>query len=63
LPRATRAFELAGLAVIPASTNYVAQRPFAPYQLVPNPTALRHSHIALREWASQLHHHLLALVD
>jgi uncharacterized SAM-binding protein YcdF (DUF218 family) len=63
MPRAQRAFELAGLAVIGAPTGYTAQRPFAPYQLIPGPTALRESHVALREWASQLHHHALALVD
>lgn len=63
MPRAQRAFELAGLAVIAAPTGYSAQRPFAPYQLIPGPVALLHSHVALREWASQLHHHLLALVD
>ncbi len=63
MPRAQRAFELAGLAVISAPTGYTAQRPFAPYQLIPGPVALLHSHIALREWASQLHHHVLALVD
>jgi uncharacterized SAM-binding protein YcdF (DUF218 family) len=63
MPRAQRAFELAGLAVIGAPTGYTAQRPFAPYQLIPGPIALRESHVALREWASQLHHHALALVD
>ena len=63
MPRARRAFELAGLLVIPAPTGYSGQRPFAPYQLIPGPGALRQSHIALREWASQLHHHVLALVD
>jgi len=63
MPRAKRAFELAGLAVVAASTGYTAQRPFASYQLIPNPTALRESHIALREWISQLHHHVLALID
>ena len=63
MPRAQRAFELAGLAVITAPTGYTAQRPFAPYQLIPGPAALLHSHVALREWASQLHYHILALVD
>jgi uncharacterized SAM-binding protein YcdF (DUF218 family) len=63
MPRAERAFELAGLAVIAAPTGYSAQRPFAIYQLIPGPTALRESHIALREWVSQLHYHVLALVD
>lgn len=63
MPRAKRAFELAGLAVIGAPTGYTGQRPFAPYQLIPGPIALRESHVALREWISQLHHHALALVD
>jgi len=63
MPRAQRAFELAGLAVIAAPTGYSAQRPFAPYQLIPGPVALLHSHVALREWASLLHHHVLTLVD
>ena len=63
MPRAQRAFELAGLAVVAAPTGYTAQRPFAPYQLIPGPTALRDSHIALREWISQLHYHVLALID
>ena len=63
MPRAQRVFERAGLAVVPAPTGYTAQRPFAPYQLIPGPTALLHSHVALREWASQLHYHVLALVD
>ncbi len=63
MPRAQRVFELAGLAVVSAPTGYTAQRPLAPYQLIPGPTALLHSHVALREWASQLHHHVLALVD
>lgn len=63
MPRAQRAFELAGLVVTPAATGYTAQRPFAPYQLIPGPSALLRSHVALREWASQLHYHVLGLVD
>ena len=63
MPRAQRAFELAGLAVIAAPTGYTGQRPFAPYQLIPGPIPLRESHVAIREWISQLHHHVLALVD
>jgi uncharacterized SAM-binding protein YcdF (DUF218 family) len=63
MPRARRAFELAGLTVIPAPTGYTGQRPFAAYQLIPGSNALLHSHVALREWASQLHHHVLALFD
>ena len=63
MPRAQRAFELAGMAVVSAPTGYTAQRPLAPYQLIPGPAALLHSHVALREWASQLYYHLLALID
>lgn len=63
MPRAQRAFELAGLSVIAAPTGYSAQRPFAPYQLIPGPNALRESHIALREWASQMHRHVLPYFD
>ena len=59
MPRATRVFERNGLSVVPAPTGYTGQRPFAMYQLVPGPSALRESHTALREWASQLHHHVL----
>ncbi len=63
MPRAQRAFELAGLLVVPAPTGYSGQRPVAAYQLIPGPAALLHSHIALREWLSQLHYYLLAAVD
>lgn len=63
MPRAQRAFELAGLVVIAAPTSYSGQRPFAPYQLIPGPRALRDTHVALREWAAQLHHHVLLMFD
>ncbi|HVE90085.1 MAG TPA: YdcF family protein [Burkholderiaceae bacterium] len=63
MPRAQRAFERAGLAVNPAATGYTAQRPLAPYQLIPGPAALLHSHVALREWTSQLHHHVLEMLE
>ena len=63
MPRSQRLFELSGFAVVPAATNYTGQRPFAPYQLVPGPRALRESHFALREWASQLHHFVLRSTD
>jgi uncharacterized SAM-binding protein YcdF (DUF218 family) len=56
MPRSQRAFEQAGFAVIPAATDYAGQRPFAPYQLVPGPGALRQSHLALREWVSDLYY-------
>ncbi len=63
MPRAQRVFELAGLTVTPAATGYTGQRPFALYQLIPEPRALRESHIALREWVSQLHHHVWPSFD
>ena len=56
MPRSQRAFERAGFSVIPAATDYVGQRPFAPYQLVPGPGALHQSHQALREWLSDLYY-------
>jgi hypothetical protein len=36
----------------------MGQRPFAAYQLVPGPQALRQSHLALREWVSDLYYRL-----
>lgn len=63
MPRSRRVFELNGLAVIPAPTSYTGQRPFAPYQLIPGPGAMREAHVALREWASQLHHEVLQFFD
>jgi uncharacterized SAM-binding protein YcdF (DUF218 family) len=56
MPRSQRAFEQSGFAVVPAATDYEGQRPFAPYQLVPGPSALRQSHLALREWISDLYY-------
>jgi uncharacterized protein GlcG (DUF336 family) len=56
MPRSQRVFERAGFAVIPAATDYAGQRPFAPYQLIPGPGALRQSHLALREWISDLYY-------
>lgn len=58
MPRARRAFERAGFIVVPAATDYMGQRPFAAYQLVPGPIALRQSHLALREWVSDLYYRL-----
>jgi uncharacterized SAM-binding protein YcdF (DUF218 family) len=58
MPRARRAFEQAGFIVVPAATDYMGQRPFAAYQLVPGPQALRQSHLALREWVSDLYYRL-----
>lgn len=52
MPRSQRAFEAAGFTVVPAATDYVAQRPFTAAQLMPGASALRVSHYALREWIS-----------
>lgn len=54
MPRAARAFEMAGFEVISAATGYSGQRPFAPYQLVPGVESMSRSHDALREWSSRL---------
>lgn len=53
MPRSKRAFEVAGFSVIPAATDYVAQRAFTVAQLMPRVTALTVSHYALREWVSR----------
>lgn len=53
MPRARLAFESAGFTVVPAPTDYVAQRPFTLSQLVPGVSALYVSHYALREWVSR----------
>lgn len=53
MPRSQRAFERAGLQVIPCPTAYAGQRPFQPWQLVPGVTALHLSNSALREWVSR----------
>ena len=52
LPRATRAFERAGLAVIGAGTGYTAMTP-APLAWLPGARALRDAHFALREWLGE----------
>ncbi|MGZ8273550.1 MAG: YdcF family protein [Burkholderiaceae bacterium] len=53
MPRSKRAFEVAGFSVIPAATDYAAQRAFTVAQLMPRVTALTVSHYALREWVSR----------
>jgi len=58
MPRALRAFVLAGLAPIAAPTGYVGRRPFRVQHLVPNAEALRISNLALREWAAGLWYRL-----
>lgn len=59
MPRSKQAFEAAGFTVIPAATDYTAQRPFTFEQLVPSIGALRVSHYALREWVSRGWYRLL----
>ncbi|MGZ8982168.1 MAG: YdcF family protein, partial [Burkholderiaceae bacterium] len=54
MPRSKRAFEVAGFSVIPAATDYVAQRPFTVAQLMPRVSALTVSYYALREWISRV---------
>lgn len=53
MPRSQRAFEAAGFAVVPAATDYTAQRPFSAGQLIPSVGALYVTHYALREWVSR----------
>ncbi len=51
MPRARRAFERAGIAVIPAPTDFeVAPGPFDPLDLLPNAGALDGSGRAMKEW-------------
>jgi uncharacterized SAM-binding protein YcdF (DUF218 family) len=59
MPRSQRAFEAAGLSVIPAPTDYVAQRSFTPSHLIPGAGALYVSHYALREWISRAYYALI----
>lgn len=59
MPRSQRAFESIGFEVIPAATDYTAQRPFSPSQLIPNVGALYVTHYALREWVSRGYYALL----
>ncbi len=59
MPRSKQAFEAVGFTVIPAATDYTAQRPFALDQLVPSTGALRVSYYALREWIARGWYRLL----
>lgn len=59
MPRSKRAFEVAGFSVVPAATDYVAQRPFTIAQLMPRVSALTVSYYALREWISRGWYRLL----
>ncbi len=58
MPRAMRAFRLAGLAPVAAPTGFVGTRPLQPRHLVPNAEAMRLSNVALREWAAALWYRL-----
>jgi uncharacterized SAM-binding protein YcdF (DUF218 family) len=53
MPRSAQAFETAGFTVIPAPTDYTAQRPFTAGQLMPGVGALGVSYYSLREWVSR----------
>jgi uncharacterized SAM-binding protein YcdF (DUF218 family) len=59
MPRSRQAFEAAGFKVIPAPTDFTAQRPFEAAQLVPSTGALRVSHYSLREWVARGWYRLL----
>ena len=52
MPRARRAFTVAGMTPIAAATGYIGRREFRAQQLVPNAEALRVSNLALREWTA-----------
>lgn len=54
MPRSQNIFEQAGLAVIAAPTNYLAQGVLHPADFIPNAGALRDSHYALHEWIGLL---------
>ena len=58
MPRAQRAFAIAGLDPIAAPTGYIGRSSFRPQQLVPNAQALGVSNLALREWAAGLWYRL-----
>jgi len=58
MPRARRAFAIAGLDPIAAPTGYIGRSQFRPQQLVPNAEALRVSNLALREWTAGLWYRL-----
>jgi uncharacterized SAM-binding protein YcdF (DUF218 family) len=52
MPRAQRAFERAGLQVVPAPTGYQSITPF-PLAWVPSAQSLRDTHLAMREWLGE----------
>jgi uncharacterized SAM-binding protein YcdF (DUF218 family) len=58
MPRARRAFAVAGLTPIPAATGYIGEPAFRVQHLVPNAEALRLSNLALREWTAGLWYRL-----
>jgi uncharacterized SAM-binding protein YcdF (DUF218 family) len=58
MPRARRAFAVAGLDPVAAPTGYIGRSALRPQQLVPNAEALRVSNVALREWTAGLWYRL-----
>jgi uncharacterized SAM-binding protein YcdF (DUF218 family) len=58
MPRARRAFAVAGLTPIAAPTGYIGRAAFRLPHLVPNAEALRVSNLALREWVAGLWYRL-----
>jgi uncharacterized SAM-binding protein YcdF (DUF218 family) len=58
MPRARRAFAVAGLTAIAAPTGYIGRPAFRLPHLVPNAEALRASNLALREWVAGLWYRL-----
>lgn len=58
MPRARRAFTVAGLEPLAAPTGYIGQSDFRPTHLAPNIEALHVSNLALREWTAGLWYRL-----
>ena len=54
MPRATMAFERAGIEVIAAPSAYIATGPINPASFIPSAQSLRNSHYALHEWLGLL---------
>ena len=58
MPRATMAFERAGLVVQPAPSAFIATTALTPASFIPSAHALRHSHFALHEWLGLLRYRI-----
>jgi len=54
IPRATMAFERAGIEVAAAPSAYIATGPINPASFIPSAQSLRNSHYALHEWLGLL---------